>query len=173
MSNTVEDVPAGSLAAVTRTTVLNEGTPDSKREEILHYFHQTFDLYESLFECLVSDEAYYARASPLRHPLIFYYGHTAVFFINKLNVANLINTRIDPHLESTLAIGVDEMSWDDLNDGHYEWPTPAEVKAYRDETRAVVDNFIKTCDLSLPIRWEDPLWIIMMGIEHELSLIHI
>lgn len=165
MSNSVDATSA--LATVTRTTILNQGTPDAKREEILHYFHQTFDLYESLFECLVSDQAFYTRASPLRHPLIFYFGHTAVFFINKLNVAKLINTRIDPHLESTLAIGVDEMSWDDLNDGHYDWPTPAEVKAYRDQTRAIVDDFIKTCDVSLPISWEDPLWIIMMGIEHE------
>lgn len=167
MTDSIDATPTGALATVTRTTVLNEGAPDAKREEILHYFHQTFDLYESLFECLVSDEAYYTRASPLRHPLIFYYGHTAVFFVNKLNVANLIDTRIDPHLESTLAIGVDEMSWDDLNDGEYEWPTPAEVKAYRDKTRATVEHFIKTCDLSLPISWEDPLWIIMMGIEHE------
>lgn len=156
-----------SPTRVTKTTLLDGGTPEGKREEILHYFHQSFSLYESLFECLASDEAYYQRASPLRHPLIFYYGHTAVFFINKLNVANLINERIDPSLESSLAIGVDEMSWDDLNDKHYDWPTPAVVKAYRDKTRALVDNFIRTCDLSLPIQWNDPMWIIMMGIEHE------
>ncbi len=155
------------VSVVTRTTVLNEGTVDAKREEILHYFHQSFSLYESLFECLADDEAYYRRASPLRHPLIFYFGHTAVFYINKLNVANLINERIDPSLESSLAIGVDEMSWDDLNDKSYDWPTPATVKAYRDKTRKLVDQFIRTCDLTLPIQWNDPMWIIMMGIEHE------
>ncbi len=159
---------ASDLATVvSRTTVLNEGTVDAKREEILHYFHQSFSLYESLFECLADDEAYYQRASPLRHPLIFYFGHTAVFYINKLNVANLINERIDPSLESSLAIGVDEMSWDDLNDKSYDWPTPATVKAYRDKTRKLVDHFIRTCDLTLPIQWNDPMWIIMMGIEHE------
>ncbi|MBX2879677.1 MAG: 5-histidylcysteine sulfoxide synthase [Granulosicoccus sp.] len=159
-SHTLRDI-------VTRTTVLNDGTVEGKREEILHYFHQSFSLYESLFECLSSDESYIRRANPLRHPLIFYYGHTAVFFVNKLNVAKLINERIDPALESSLAIGVDEMSWDDLNDKNYDWPTPATVKAYRDKTRALVDNFIRTCDLSLPIQWNDPMWIIMMGIEHE------
>ncbi len=154
-------------ASVSKTTVLNEGKSEDKRQEILEYFHKSFDLYESLFECLSDEEAYYARASPLRHPLIFYYGHTAVFFINKLNVAKLIEERIDPALESSLAIGVDEMSWDDLNDKHYDWPTPAVVKAYRDRTRSIVDKFIRTCDVSMPISWEDPLWIIMMGIEHE------
>ncbi|MFK8082340.1 MAG: 5-histidylcysteine sulfoxide synthase [Granulosicoccus sp.] len=166
-SKAIEQLIPLNDSIVTRTTILNEGTPEAKREEILHYFHQSFTLYESLFECLASDESYYQRASPLRHPLIFYYGHTAVFFINKLNVANLINERIDPALESSLAIGVDEMSWDDLNDKSYDWPNPETVKQYRDKTRILVDNFIRTCDLTLPIQWNDPMWIIMMGIEHE------
>jgi len=158
---------SNSNSVITKTPILNEGTVESKREEILEYFHRTFSLYESIFDCLVDDEAYYARANMLRHPLIFYFGHTSVFYINKLNVAKLINERIDPHLESTLAIGVDEMSWDDLNEAHYDWPTPAKVKAYRDKTREIVDKFIRTCDFTLPIQWDDPMWVIMMGIEHE------
>lgn len=172
MNGSVVDTPSklvdnASQSLITKTTLLNEGTPEAKREEILHYFHQSYSLYESLFECLSSDEAYYQRASALRHPLIFYYGHTAVFYINKLNVAKLIDQRVDPALESSLAIGVDEMSWDDLNDRTYDWPTPATVKGYRNKTRELVDHFIKTCDLSLPIQWNDPMWIVMMGIEHE------
>lgn len=151
----------------TRTVVLSGTDPEAKRLEILDYFHKTFSLYESLFECLNGDEAFYARANTLRHPLIFYYGHTAVFFINKLNVAGLIKERIDPRLESLCAIGVDEMSWDDLNEKNYDWPTPAEIKAYRDKTRAIVDRFIRECQIDLPIGWNDPLWIVMMGIEHE------
>ena len=152
---------------VSRTVLLDDGAVEAKRQEILDYFHHTFSLYESLFECLNGDAAFYARANPLRHPLIFYYGHTAVFFVNKLNVAKLTEERIDPLLESTLAIGVDEMSWDDLNEAHYDWPTPARVKAYRDKTRDLVDRFIRNCDFTLPITWDSPLWIIMMGIEHE------
>lgn len=152
---------------VTRTTVLNDGEAEQKRHEILQYFHKSFDLYESLFDTLASEEAFTAKASPLRHPLIFYFGHTAVFYINKLNVAKLIDERVDPALESTLAIGVDEMSWDDLNDKNYPWPTAEQVKAYRDKARIIVDRFIRTCDVQLPVGWEDPLWMIMMGIEHE------
>jgi 5-histidylcysteine sulfoxide synthase/putative 4-mercaptohistidine N1-methyltranferase len=150
-----------------RTTLLDQGSVEDKRAEVLEYFHKTCDLYESLFECLKDDDAYYTRANPLRHPLIFYYGHTAVFYINKLNVAKMIDERVDSSLESSLAIGVDEMSWDDLNDRDYQWPTPAKVKQYRDSMRAIVDGFIRTCKISLPISWEDPLWIVMMGIEHE------
>ena len=155
------------LPLVTKTPLLCDGDAESKRQEILEYFHDTFTLYESIFDCLASDESFYTRANSLRHPLIFYYGHTAVFFINKLNVANLIDERIDPHVESTVAIGVDEMSWDDLNDAKYEWPTPAEVKEYRDATRVIVDRFIRECDFSMPIDWNSPMWIILMAIEHE------
>ncbi|MGB1204371.1 MAG: 5-histidylcysteine sulfoxide synthase [Chitinophagales bacterium] len=151
----------------TKTINLSKGKQEEKRQEILEYFHQSFSLYESIFECLSEEKSYYVQANPLRHPLIFYYGHTAVFFINKLRVAGFINHRIDEDLESKLAIGVDEMSWDDLNIATYEWPSVAAVKAYRDKTRTVVDSFIKSCDISLPINWNDPLWIVMMGIEHE------
>lgn len=156
-----------SLPLITKTPLLCDGDTESKRQEILEYFHDTFTLYESIFECLADDDAFYAQANVLRHPLIFYYGHTAVFFINKLNVAKLIDERIDPHIESALAIGVDEMSWDDLNNDQYTWPTPAEVKAYRDTTRHIVDRFIRECDFSMPIDWKNPMWIVLMGIEHE------
>ncbi len=152
---------------ITKTLNLKTGAVEVKRQEILEYFHKTFSLYESLFDCLNGDAAFYARANNLRHPLIFYYGHTAVFFMNKLNVAGLINTRIDPVIESTLAVGVDEMSWDDLNDKNYDWPTPATVKAYRDKVRDRVDGFIRNCSFSMPIDQNSPLWIIMMSIEHE------
>lgn len=156
-----------SAALVTKTPILDRGDVESKRQEILAYFHDSFTLYESLFECLASDDAFYTRANTLRQPLIFYYGHTSAFFINKLNVANLIDERVDPQIESTLAIGVDEMSWDDLNDDNYDWPTPAQVKEHRDKTREIIDRFIRECDFSLPIDWNSPMWIILMGIEHE------
>jgi len=166
-TNTATCERENAISLVTKTPILNVGDIESKRLEILAYFHNSYSLYESLFECLAGEEAFYARANPLRHPLIFYYGHTAVFYINKLNVANLIDHRIDPRIESTLAIGVDEMSWDDLNDKNYDWPTPQEVKSYRDQAREVVDRFIRECDFTMPIDWNSPLWIVLMGIEHE------
>ena len=70
-------------------------------------------------------------------------GHTAAVYINKLIVARITNQRMIPRFEGILAVGVDEMSWDDLNDAHYDWPTLAEVKAYRDTVRGVVDNTIR------------------------------
>ncbi|MEM9942247.1 MAG: 5-histidylcysteine sulfoxide synthase [Planctomycetota bacterium] len=163
----IQSTAGASAPLVTKTPLLEGKSVEEIRAEILEYFHSSFTLYESIFECLASDEGYYRRANPLRHPLIFYYGHTSVFFINKLNVANLIDERVDPVMESTLAVGVDEMSWDDLNEAHYNWPTPTEVKAHRDKTREIVDRFIRECDFSTPVTWDNPMWIILMGIEHE------
>lgn len=163
----VENKDGKKCSLITRMPLLDEGDVETKRQEILKYFHDSFTLYESLFECLSSDEGYYQRANRLRQPLIFYYGHTAVFFINKLNVANLIDERIDAKIESMLAVGVDEMSWDDLNDDNYDWPTPAEVKAHRDKTREIVDRYIRECEFTLPIKWDNPMWVVLMGIEHE------
>lgn len=151
----------------TKTLSLEGNDVKAKRAEIKNYFHRTFTLYERLFDCLASDEAFYKKAIPLRHPLIFYYGHTAVFLINKLRVAKLIADRLDPDLEAMVAIGVDEMSWDDLDEENYNWPTPQTVKEYRDRVRGLVDEFIDTAPLTLPIKWEDPMWIVLMGIEHE------
>jgi 5-histidylcysteine sulfoxide synthase/putative 4-mercaptohistidine N1-methyltranferase len=152
---------------VTKATILNQGNPEEKRKEILGYFHQTYDIDEKLYEVLKNDEAFYMRADPLRHPLIFYLGHTAVFYINKLILAKLIDKRINPHFESLFAIGVDEMSWDDLDVNHYAWPSVQQVRDYRDDVRKVIDNLIKTLPLEMPINWENPWWAIMMGIEHE------
>ncbi len=149
------------------TVVLNGNDPEAKREEIRSYFHQTFDVYEQLFEVMASDEAYYQRADPLRHPLIFYYGHTAVFFINKLVLGKYLPKRLDPELERMCAVGVDEMSWDDLNEAHYDWPTVERVKQYRAKAREAIDQLISEADISLPIGWDSPFWVIMMGIEHE------
>jgi hypothetical protein len=122
-----------------------------KRAEIRAYFHATFDRYEQLFEVLTSDAAYYEKPIPLRHPLIFYFGHTATFFVNKLVLAGLLKTRINPRFESMFAVGVDEMSWDDLNDAHYDWPGVEQVRAYRRQVRAAVDVVITDMPLSLPI----------------------
>ena len=149
------------------TPQLDTGTPETKRDEIRRYFQTTWDLYDNLFAVMANDEAYLTQADPLRHPLIFYLGHTAVFFINKLNLAKIISKRVNPRLESIFAIGVDEMSWDDLDDQNYDWPAVAEVWTFRNQVRAVVEKVIEDLPLTLPVTWDDPFWVILMGIEHE------
>ncbi len=150
-----------------RTPLLDGSDVSAKREEIRQYFHTTLDRYEQLFGTLRTKEAYYKKPISLRHPLIFYLGHTATFFTNKLILAGLIGERIDPRLESIFAVGVDEMSWDDLDSTHYDWPSVEEVFAYRKSIRNLVDRLINDMPLVLPITWESSWWPILMGIEHE------
>ena len=150
-----------------RTPQLNISNSEQLRETIHDYFHSTFNRYEQLFETLACDEAYYKKPISLRHPLIFYLGHTATFFINKLILAGLISERINPAFESMFAVGVDEMSWDDLSDSHYQWPTVQAVKDYRQQVRTMVDDIIRSTPLTSAIDWQHPWWPIVMGIEHE------
>jgi 5-histidylcysteine sulfoxide synthase/putative 4-mercaptohistidine N1-methyltranferase len=83
-------------------------------------------------------------------------------------VSKAIEERINPDFESMFAIGVDEMSWDDMNAKHYSWPKVSEVKAYRDQVKELIVTLIKSQPLHLPITWEEPFWwVILMGIEHE------
>jgi len=138
----------------------------AKREELKRYFHQSYDLFESLFELLISDEVFYRQSEPTRHPMIFYFGHTAIFYINKLVASGALKERINPHFEMLFAVGVDEMTWDASSDS-LQWPSVDEVRAYRRKVREVVDDMIATLPISSPITKEDPFWAIWMGIEHE------
>lgn len=149
------------------TPNLREGTVEQKRAEIIAWFEDSFERYESLFSNLKNDEAFYQRPEKLRHPLIFYYGHTATFFINKLVLAKLINDRVNPDFESLFAIGVDEMSWDDLNEENYNWPAVSEVRAYRAQVYQLVRDLIQNISFTLPVDWQSPIWPVLMGIEHE------
>jgi 5-histidylcysteine sulfoxide synthase/putative 4-mercaptohistidine N1-methyltranferase len=152
-----------------RAVELDVSNKEETREHIRKYFHATFDKCEQLFSILKGGAPYYIKAEPLRHPPIFYLGHTACFYINKLMLAKVIKDRVNPKIEHTCAVGVDEMSWDDLNTDHYDWPTVGEVMDYRQQVRDIVDNLILT--LPMPendrLAWDSDWWPILMGIEHD------
>ena len=150
-----------------KTIDLRSGSPEKKKEELRDYFLKTWTIDELLYRQLKSDDVFYKRGDQLRHIILFYLGHTAVFFINKLYLAKLIDKRINADFESIFAIGVDEMSWDDLDNNHYDWPPVSEVRDYRDKAKEVILKVIDETPLEMPINWENPFWMIMMGIEHE------
>lgn len=150
-----------------RTPRLDESNPELMRQSLRNYFTNTFDEYTRLFDALACDEAYFEKTISLRHPLIFYFGHTATLFINKMLLARLVDKRIDEHMESIFAVGVDEMSWDDLDEENYDWPSVQAVRDYRLKARQTVLNVIDNGPLSTPINWQNPWWAIIMGVEHE------
>ena len=142
-----------------------QGHPDLKGA-IREYFLQTYSLYEQLFKFLATDEAYFIRSEPLRHPLIFYYGHTACLYINKLFDYGMIKERVNPEYEKILAVGVDEMDWDDLNQAHYDWPSVPQVREFRAQVKQVVLDVIDSSKTTKIDNWLTDLYVILLGIEH-------
>jgi formylglycine-generating enzyme required for sulfatase activity len=121
-------------------------------EALRHQFISTWELYEKLFSVLQT-KAFFYRAERLRHHLIFYYGHTAVFYLNKLVAGGFLGRgeRINAKFESVFSVGVDEMSWDDILEENYEWCglSDAElekylqnVQNYRDQVKQLVLRLI-------------------------------
>lgn len=159
--------PLDDAVNMLRTPRLDYVDAAQQRQVLRDYFTNTFDEYTRLFDALSCDEAFYKKPISLRHPLIFYFGHTATFFINKMLLARLVDKRLDERLESIFAVGVDEMSWDDLNEANYQWPSVNEVRQYRAKLRETVLNVIDHAPLATPINWQHPWWAIIMGVEHE------
>jgi 5-histidylcysteine sulfoxide synthase/putative 4-mercaptohistidine N1-methyltranferase len=143
----------------------------------LEYFNNSWTLYETLFAGLKGEEGFY-RPPPhgLRHPQIFYYGHTACLYINKLRVSGVLSKPVNAYFESIFEVGVDEMLWDDMHKNEMVWPMVSEVHEYRKQVYQVVKDAIlthpsldETMNGGRPItvNQQHPMWALFMGFEHE------
>ncbi|EDO38225.1 predicted protein [Nematostella vectensis] len=141
------------------------------KSDVKKYFVNSYDLYENLFLSLKDPSAFYKYPDALRLPLIFYYGHTAAVYVNKLMLAQLIKKRVNVEFEAIFETGVDEMSWDDTENfrmgGEFTWPKVSAVAEYRRRVREVILEIIETTPMELPITQGSPWWALFMGMEHE------
>ncbi len=139
------------------------------RQTLLNYFQNAWQLEEQLLKSLVGEDTFYLNPDSLRNPLIFYLGHSAVFYINKLIQVGLLEKGIDPHYEVLFEIGVDPETPAELNEAiaHLQWPSVASVWQYREKAYTILTEFIKKMQITLPILPDHPLWALMMGIEHQ------
>ncbi|MCB9235619.1 MAG: 5-histidylcysteine sulfoxide synthase [Bacteroidia bacterium] len=141
---------------------------DSPGKEMLKdYFLETWSLYELLFSSITHSGALYVNPDPLRHPLIFYLGHTAVFYINKLVLSGSIpeSERINPEFEEIFAQGVDPAKAEEL--GAEAWPREHEVVEYRKKAKQFVLDFFDSHDFSGNITQDHPYWSLFMGLAHD------
>ncbi len=142
------------------------------RAELLAYFENAWDIEDCLFSTLRSDGAFYVSPDPLRNRLIFYLGHSAVFYINKLIRVGWLNQRIEPHYEMLFEIGVDPSTPEELEAAmqHVQWPQVDRVWNYRHNAREEIARTIRNAPLEeggdRPLQ-NRPLWALMMGIEHQ------
>lgn len=141
------------------------------KSEIKKYFENSYDLYETLFTALKDESSFYKCPDRLRLPLIFYFGHTAAVYVNKLVLAGLLKERINFDFETLFETGVDEMSWDDTENyrmgGSFVWPKVSEVAEYRRKVRQAMLDVIENTPLDLPVTQESIWWAVFMGFEHE------
>jgi len=103
--------------------------------------------------------------------MIFYFGHTAAFYVNKLVLAGLLQERVNFPFETLFETGVDENSWDDTENcrmgGGFVWPKVSEVADYRKKVRQAVLDVIENTPLKLPVTQDSKWWAVFMGCEHE------
>jgi len=142
------------------------------RESVLAYFENTWTLTEQLFASLQGEATFYMQPyHQLRHPLMFYYGHVAALYINKLRLAGLIKQPVNAYFEALFETGVDEMRWDDLSQSATQWPAVAEVRAYRrqvyETVRGVIETHAGLLDHHASLPEDTPLWALAMCFEHE------
>ncbi|MEH1948728.1 MAG: 5-histidylcysteine sulfoxide synthase [Nostoc sp.] len=136
---------------------------------ILDYFENAWQLEDMLLKSLVGEETFYLNPDPLRNPLIFYLGHSAIFYTNKLIQVGLLEKRLNPEYEILFEIGVDPEKPEELNAAiaHLQWPQVSQTWEYREQAYTVISELIKTTPITLPIHPNHPLWALMMGIEHQ------
>ena len=149
---------------------LNAVTRQSAKE----YFDNSWTLYETLFAGLNGEEYFYRPpVHGLRHPQIFYYGHTPCLYINKLRVTGVIAKPANAYFESIFEVGVDEFLWDDMHKNDMMWPAVSEVHEYRARVyERVVDAIMRHPSLDdtngpVKVDQDHPMWALFMGFEHE------
>eukprot|EP00282_Hemiselmis_andersenii_P005490 CAMPEP_0114143816 /NCGR_PEP_ID=MMETSP0043_2-20121206/19180_1 /TAXON_ID=464988 /ORGANISM="Hemiselmis andersenii, Strain CCMP644" /LENGTH=798 /DNA_ID=CAMNT_0001238123 /DNA_START=24 /DNA_END=2416 /DNA_ORIENTATION=+ len=154
----------GTITSIPFPDITAEGT----RQGVLDYFKNTWTLTEVLFSGLLGEDTFTRTPwHQLRHPMMFYFGHVGVVYVNKLRVAGFLKDGIDDRFEQIMETGVDEMSWDDLSKNEMEWPPLQDVVGYRKKVYDAVCSCIMEGDWSFPIKTTDPAWAIVMGTEHE------
>ncbi|HEY9730492.1 MAG TPA: 5-histidylcysteine sulfoxide synthase [Drouetiella sp.] len=142
------------------------------RAEVQDYFDNSWTLTEVLLSGLATADVFYrVPYHGLRHPLIFYYLHPAVLYVNKLRLGGLIPSAVNAEFESLFETGVDEMSWDDMSKNTMQWPELPKLHSYRKQVYAIVSKVIAEADGladgHAPVTPADPLWTLFMGFEHE------
>jgi 5-histidylcysteine sulfoxide synthase len=136
------------------------------REELITQIRSAWALTDWLFSGVTSDAALRTNPDPLRNPLVFYVGHSAAFFVNKMRAAGLIEAGIDDHLERIFAVGVDPAAALDL-DLSTRYPSLDDARAFRASVLGLVEDVVNGLDLSESPAWNSPAWSLLMGLEHE------
>ena len=85
-------------------------SPGITKKHIMDYFDNTWTMTEVLNAALQGHKSFFvAPPHNLRHPMVFYYGHTACLYINTLIIAGLLPGPLNAEYERVFEMGVDEV----------------------------------------------------------------
>jgi iron(II)-dependent oxidoreductase len=96
---------------------------------------------DRLFE-LLQPNALYSRPVPERHRLIFYLGHLEAFDWNQICRQTLGTPSFQPEFDRLFEFGIDPPVGQAPSDQPSDWPSPIEVRAYKDRARKILDEVL-------------------------------
>lgn len=144
------------------------------RNTLIAYFENAWEIEDRLLATILDPETFYLSPDPLRNRLIFYLGHSAVFYLNKLIQVGWLDQRINPHYETLFEIGVDPSTPEELEAAmaDVQWPDVDRVWDYRHSAREEITRIINRVPLGADETddrpWQaQPIWALLMGIEHQ------
>ena len=156
-------LPDGTFTSLPLPRLDRVNSKGAFRKQTQDYFDNTWTATELLFAGLESEEYFYRPpVHGLRHPQIFYYGHSPCLYVNKLRVAGLLDGPVNSYYESIYEVGVDEMLWDDMFKNDMVWPTVKDTHGYRRQVYEAVSDLI-----SRSVPRFDPFW--MQCFSHSLA----
>ena len=136
-------LPDGTFTSLPLPRLDRGNSNGNFRQMTQDYFDNSWTASELLFAGLESEEYFFRPPlHGLRHPQIFYYGHTPCLYVNKLRVAGLLDGPVNAYYESIYEVGVDEMLWDDMFKNDMLWPTVKDTHTYRKQVYEVVSDLI-------------------------------
>jgi len=108
------------------------------RQKAIETYRDNRARTEALFRIL-SQDAYYERPVPLRHPPVFYDGHIPAFAVNSFLKKGLGHPGLDSDLEELFARGIDPSDQDTAEKSAVSsWPRREQVRQYVQNADAAI-----------------------------------
>ncbi|WP_250526951.1 SUMF1/EgtB/PvdO family nonheme iron enzyme [Caballeronia sp. GAWG2-1] len=141
----------------------------SLRHPLLDRLAEARRVTDELFD-IVKPEHLYDRPIAERHRIVFYIGHLEAFDRNLLDKRLFDLPDFNPAYDQLFAFGIDPVDGGLPTDQPADWPTLAEVRAYRDRVRADIDaQFDPVTIAARPLSAdESPAQLLEVAIEHRL-----
>ncbi len=138
-----------------------------RKEDLFDYFVKAWYLEDLLLKSVIHEHIFYSSPDNLRNPLIFYLGHCAAFYVNKLMLVGLLDKGINQSYEMLFGFGVDPATPGELTKANtnLEWPCVDKIWRYREQVYQSVIDIIN----NIGIFSDQHLWALLMSMEHQLT----